>query len=98
MVLIYSRMPSDPRIERLNDRDHLAWVTIVTACSKRRSEVLSVDDIFETFGLLADWTPSEVARMLTELAASELVRTLDDGAVFVLARGDLWQFEDEGAE
>ncbi len=100
MVLIYSGMPQDPRIDRLDDKDHLAWVTLVTECSKRRSETLTMDEIEEAlcWRPSEDWTPSELARMLSELTASELVGRAEDGAVVVLARGDLWQFEDDDSE
>ena len=62
MVLLYAGMPQDPRIDRLNDRDHLAWATIVAACNKRRSEVLTVDEIEEALSWRDGWTPSEIAR------------------------------------
>lgn len=96
MVLIYDRAPLDPRMERLSDAAQRAWYATVSLCNTVGRETVTIDEIDQRLAVYADrGHPIDTAAVISELVASDLAARLPDSQIKMLARLDLWAFDDE---
>lgn len=96
MVLIYDGMLDDPRVTRLSPASGMLWIVAIGTCNTLGRETLAVDELEEYFAQRrAHGHPGEPETLLKELAEAELAEPLPHGHVRLLARGDLWQFDED---
>lgn len=96
MVLIYDRMPNDPRIKRLSAGAAVTWLTAISACNTLGRETIEMSELEEWFApRRARDETADLEERLAELAASELIERLPAGHIRFLARLDLWAFDEE---
>jgi hypothetical protein len=92
-MLLYAGAMDDPRVTRLDDAAAMFWVALIGACSARGRDTLGVDEVEAAND--ARKKGGDVSALLDELEQSDLVARLPHGHVRLLARLDLWAFEDE---
>lgn len=96
--MIYDRASQDPRVSRLGHPAYAVWVVALTTCSSLGRETLAFDELserLEVLGRSAVAGEPPLSDMVAELVAAELLERLPHGHVRLLARLDLWAFEDE---
>ena len=95
MVLVYDRAPQDPRVARLSDAAFMFWVGAIGICNKWRRDTLAVDELQEELSGRREY---DLEACLAELVDAELAHRLPHAHVLLLARLDLWAFDDESEE
>lgn len=96
MVLIYDGMLEDPRVNRLTPAAGMLWIAAIGTCNTLGRDTLGIDELDEYFAQRREHGhPADPEELLSELAEAELAEHLPHGHVRLLARGDLWQFDDE---
>ncbi len=96
MVLIYDRMPDDPRIRRLGDEAHLVWVAAIGACNRLGRDTIAVEELDEALDpRRAGGNEYDVPVIVDELVRAELAERLPGEHLRLLARLDLWAFDDD---
>ena len=95
MVLIYDRADQDPHVARLSDAASVFWIAAIGVSNERRRDTLALDELQEE---LAGDREFDFEACLAELFDAELVGRLPHAHVRLLARLDLWAFDDESDE
>lgn len=95
MVLIYDGMYLDPRVNSLSSAGEVFWIAAIGLCNTKGRDTLAVDELREWVN---EARPGryDVDERLAELVAADLAQLLPHEHIKLLARMDLWSFDDDG--
>jgi hypothetical protein len=91
-VYVYDGTFLDPRIRALDDHAGAAWHVLILMTA-RHGPVIPFDDAVDQLSQFRDYDKDRIGLILAALENAELVHLHDDGAIEMLARGDLWAME-----
>jgi hypothetical protein len=84
VVLIYDRVSSDPRIAGLDDHAHMVWIAAIGTCNRLGRDTIAIEEL----------EPADSA-VLDQLVNAELAERVPGEHLRLLARLDLWAFDDD---
>lgn len=93
MVALYDRYYEDPRIKQTDDASCWLWLGLIGLCNTLGRDTLTFAEVTSLEATRPDVT--DVPDSIKKLRDADLLRQHEDGSIHVLARLDLWAFDDE---